>query len=197
MSQWRLFPVQTAFRGLWLKPGFRKHCFKMHRPGWNHWVAFFSAFLTFLPGSCPALICIFFSLFSPVCPLPSSCPFNPPFPFLLQLIFSSGPFIPFFSPCHQLLLLIYFSFIYFFPSFLSSYLPKFVCKMKWKPSADSVLFDYDDSRSILTRKNTEFQDNQKRIMIVSILYFLQGRKGRCMSLRHEQQRKKLYTFPQM
>ena len=111
----------------------------MHRPGWNHWVAFFSAFLTFLPRSCPTLISIFFSLLSPACPLPTSCPFNPLFPFLLQLIFSSGPFIPFFSPCHQLLLLIYFPFVYllfyFFPSLIFASL--FV---KWSESQLQTMF---------------------------------------------------------
>lgn len=89
MSGWRLFPVQTAFQSLWLKPGFRKYCFKMHRPGWNHsnWVAFFSALLTFLHASCPTLIFIFFSLLSPVCLcfLPASLP---TFSFLPSVTFS-------------------------------------------------------------------------------------------------------------
>ena len=64
-----------------------------------------------------------------------------------------------------------------------------------KATADNVSFDCDDSRSILTRKNTEFQDNQKRIMRELFLTFCKEEKRGCMSLRYEQQRKSCAPSP--
>lgn len=130
MSGRRLFSCSNCISRLAIKAWIQKVLLQSAQ-GWRNSLNLvsLSAFHTFLHASCCALSFYFFlsslscfSLCFLLVPLLS-------FPFLLSVT-CLLTFMPFFVPCqqfHPFLRFLSFPFLYFFPSFLSSYLAKFNC----------------------------------------------------------------------